>query len=528
LGAGSSGEVYKAFDPLINRPVAIKLLRLDVLESAPVRSFIERFYHEARIVGTLSHAHIITLFDAGQTEGQLPFLAFEYADGPTVMERLGTGESFSAEETLHFLTQIAGAVDYAHRLGVIHRDVKPSNLIIHRGQNIKITDFGIAKLVQAEPASGPEPTLSGGIHWTQGGSLLGTPSYMSPEQAQGLPLDGRSDLFSLAVVAFEMLTGELPFGGGSITATLYRVVHDEPQHPENLERRGFHPDRWHAVFSRALSKDPAVRFSTATELVDAIRSLPSSGPRVTVTPITRLVSLGSATDPQAPTTTLPFARASAAQTPATVEDPGTVPQASPAVRGRARASALVGGAVLLTAGFGIWLRPPPPMHPEPVELLVPEPPGFEVMASAAAPIPPERPRPTPAVRTRPRRNAPPPTPLAAARPVVAEPRSGPVSSKLEPTAAASGFDVPPRRREGREVRYPETARKGGVVGRVEVSYLVTENGQVRDVVVEVSTGSALDQEVVDAVRSWKFEPARRNGLPVPVRQRYRHEFRTSS
>jgi TonB family protein len=115
-----------------------------------------------------------------------------------------------------------------------------------------------------------------------------------------------------------------------------------------------------------------------------------------------------------------------------------------------------------------------------------------------------------------------------ARPVVAEPRSGPVSSKLEPTAAASGFDVPPRRREGREVRYPETARKGGVVGRVEVSYLVTENGQVRDVVVEVSTGSALDQEVVDAVRSWKFEPARRNGLPVPVRQRYRHEFRTSS
>lgn len=516
LGAGSTGEVYRAFDPLINRAVAIKVLRLDVLETAPARSFIDRFYHEARIVGTLSHPHIITLFDAGQTESQLPFLAFEYADGPTIMERIGTGESFSTQETLHLLSQIAAALDYAHGLGVIHRDIKPSNLIIHRGKDVKITDFGIAKLVQAERIEEPAGAVARGTQFTHGGSLLGTPSYMSPEQAQGLPLDGRSDVFSLAVVAFEMLSGKLPFVGSSISATLYRLVHHEPEHPSGLERLGLHPKRWRDVFSRALAKDPTDRFSTATALVDAINSLSSSASPVAVG--TALRTTSSAAEPVPPTTTLPFA--APGSLPAEAK---TIPRAGQSGRRRWLSSALI-GVVLLGSGLRLELRRSGQPTPPSVELVVPEPPAFEVVPpveSEAAPQPrrPARVSPRPPA-------APKPAPPAAAG--ATEPARTANKAAVETPPFSDEVDVPARRREGQEVRYPEIAKKDGIVGRVEVSFLITENGEVRDVVVVVSTGSVLDQAVVDAVRSWKYLPARKNGLPVAVRQRYRHEFRKPS
>ncbi len=221
IGYGAMGAVYKAFDPLIKRTLAIKTIRLDIPRQSPqYRSFIERFYHEARISGTLSHPNIVTLFDIGE-EGGLPYLAMEYVEGETISSILERGLRFKPEKVIGLVSQVASAIDYAHTKGVIHRDIKPSNLILYDTDRVKVTDFGIAKLVDAE--------------MTQSGTLLGTPSYMSPEQA--------------------------------VTSILYKLVHVAPIEPANLEMNGLVPEKWHEVFGRVLAKKPDDRYQTATEFV---------------------------------------------------------------------------------------------------------------------------------------------------------------------------------------------------------------------------------------------------------------------
>jgi len=253
IGFGAMGAVYKAFDPLIKRTLAIKTIRLDIPRQSPqYKSFIERFYHEARISGTLSHPNIVTLFDIGE-EGGVPYLAMEFVEGETIAGILEKGSKFDPEKVIGLVSQIAAAIDYAHSRGVIHRDIKPSNLILFERERVKVTDFGIAKLVDAE--------------MTQSGTLLGTPSYMSPEQAMGEKLDHRSDIFSLGVCAFEMLSGEQPFPGTNVTSILYKLVHVDPIEPANLEMNGLVPQKWHDVFSRVLAKQPDDRYQTATEFV---------------------------------------------------------------------------------------------------------------------------------------------------------------------------------------------------------------------------------------------------------------------
>jgi len=253
IGYGAMGAVYKAFDPLIKRTLAIKTIRLDIPRQSPqYKSFIERFYHEARISGTLSHPNIVTLFDIGE-EGGVPYLAMEFVEGETLSSILERGVRFPPEKVIGLISQIASAVDYAHSKGVIHRDIKPSNLILYEAERVKVTDFGIAKLVDAEI--------------THSGTLLGTPSYMSPEQAMGDKLDGRSDIFSLGVCAFEMLSGEQPFPGTNVTSILYKLVHVDPIEPANLEMNGLVPQKWHEVFGKVLAKRPDDRYQTATDFV---------------------------------------------------------------------------------------------------------------------------------------------------------------------------------------------------------------------------------------------------------------------
>jgi serine/threonine-protein kinase len=253
LGFGAMGAVYKAFDPRIKRPLAIKTLRLDIPRSSPqYRSFIERFHHEAQISGTLSHPGIVTLFDLGEENGQ-PYFAMEFVDGRTVADVLAEGTRFKPEKVIGLVSQVASALDYAHSRGVVHRDVKPANLILYGEDRVKITDFGIAKLADADI--------------THSGALLGTPSYMSPEQAMGEKLDGRSDIFSLGVVAFEMLSGQQPFPGPNVTSILYKLVHVPPIEPANLEMNGLVPQKWHEVFSRVLAKKPEARYQTASAFV---------------------------------------------------------------------------------------------------------------------------------------------------------------------------------------------------------------------------------------------------------------------
>ena len=253
IGFGAMGAVYKAFDPLIKRTLAIKTIRLDIPRQSPqYRSFIERFYHEARISGTLSHPNIVTLFDIGEESG-IPYLAMEFVDGQTVAALIEKGHRFVPEKVISLASQIAAAIDYAHGKGVIHRDIKPSNLILYEEDRVKVTDFGIAKLADSE--------------MTQSGTLLGTPSYMSPEQAMGDKLDGRSDIFSLGVCCFEMLSGEQPFPGTNVTSILYKLVHVDPVEPANLEMHGLVPQKWHEVFGKVLAKKPDDRYQTATAFV---------------------------------------------------------------------------------------------------------------------------------------------------------------------------------------------------------------------------------------------------------------------
>ena len=253
LGFGAMGAVYRAFDPIIKRPLAIKTIRLDDPRQSPQhKAFIERFYQEARISGTLSHPNIVTLFDIGEENGA-PFLAMEYVEGQTISELLEKGTRFEPEKVISIASQIAAGLDYAHSRGVVHRDIKPSNLILQDGDKVKVTDFGIAKLIDTEI--------------TQAGTLLGTPSYMSPEQAMGERLDGRSDIFSLGVCAFEMLSGQQPFPGTNVTSILYKLVHVDPIEPAGLEMSGLIPDRWREVFRKVLAKKREDRYATASEFV---------------------------------------------------------------------------------------------------------------------------------------------------------------------------------------------------------------------------------------------------------------------
>jgi TonB family protein len=253
LGFGAMGTVYKAFDPLIKRTLAIKTIRLDIPRRSPqYQAFIDRFYQEVRISGTLSHPGIVTLFDVGQESG-LPFLAMEYVEGKTIGAILDEGTRFKPERVVGLISQVAAALDYAHSRGVVHRDIKPTNLIVTPADEVKVTDFGIAKIADAEI--------------THAGALLGTPSYMSPEQAMGEKLDGRSDIFSLGVVAFQMLSGQQPFPGANVTSILYKLVHVDPVEPADLEMSGLVPQKWREVFHKVLAKKPENRYQTATAFV---------------------------------------------------------------------------------------------------------------------------------------------------------------------------------------------------------------------------------------------------------------------
>jgi serine/threonine-protein kinase len=253
LGFGAMGAVYKAFDPLIKRTLAIKTIRLDIPPGSPQhRAFKERFYQEARISGTLSHPNIVTLFDIGE-EHEVPFLAMEFVEGKTIGAILEEGTRFKPERVIGLVSQVAAALDYAHSRGVVHRDIKPNNLIVNDADKVKVTDFGIAKLADTEI--------------THSGALLGTPSYMSPEQAMGERLDGRSDIFSLGVVAFEMLSGQQPFPGANVTSILYKLVHVDPVEPADLEMNGLVPQKWREVFHKVLAKKPENRYQTASAFV---------------------------------------------------------------------------------------------------------------------------------------------------------------------------------------------------------------------------------------------------------------------
>ena len=253
--------VWEAFDELLGRPVAIKVLASHLSEDERAR---RRFEREARAAaGLSSHPHVVTIYDVGERDGRA-FIVMELMRGGTVAERLKEGRAIADETALRWLREAAGALDAAHEAGVVHRDIKPGNLLLDDRDRLAIADFGIARLAMEDQL-------------TATGQVLGTASYISPEQAVGEPATAASDRYALAVVAFELLTGEKPFRAEHFAAQARAHVEDQP--PLATERDPSLPRGVDAVLDRGLAKAPGDRWATATAMVDALdRAMGSSRP----------------------------------------------------------------------------------------------------------------------------------------------------------------------------------------------------------------------------------------------------------
>ena len=244
------GMVYKAHDPKINRLVAIKTIRFsDEFEDDRISEVKERFFKEAELAGKLSHPSIISIYDVGE-DYELTYRARELLKGKDLEHHCQKDTLLPLPKVLEIVSQTASALDYAHQQGVIHRDIKPANIMVLEKGGIKVTDFGIAKAVSSSQ--------------TRTGIILGTPNYMSPEQINGRKIDGRSDIFSLGVVFFELLTGELPFKGKTLTELFYQITQAKHPSPKELNPKVIHPCV--QLIDRALAKDPNDRFQNAGEL----------------------------------------------------------------------------------------------------------------------------------------------------------------------------------------------------------------------------------------------------------------------
>lgn len=261
LGKGAMGIVYLAKDPLIGRLVALKTIRVAMhADDDEAKEFQQRFVREAQAAGILNHPSIVTVHDIGQDDTSgTSFIAMEYVEGQNLKEVLSQGRTLSFDQIGDIIAQVAEALDFAHSKGIVHRDVKPANVILIDGHRAKITDFGIAKIA------------SGAANLTTTGQFLGTPNYMAPEQIKGTPVDGRTDIFSVGICLYECLTRRKPFGGDSLTSISYKIVHEPfpPLHEINPQI----PEGYEEVVANCLAKDPSKRYQRARDLANALRAV---------------------------------------------------------------------------------------------------------------------------------------------------------------------------------------------------------------------------------------------------------------
>jgi serine/threonine protein kinase len=253
LGQGAMGIVYKGFDPNIERTVALNTIRKDGLAAKEMEPLLARFKREAQAAGRLTHPGIVTVYEYGE-EADTAYIAMEFVDGRELKDSLANNERLPLNNLLAIIGQLLDALAYSHARGVVHRDIKPGNILLLGNGQIKVTDFGIARIESS--------------NLTQFGDVLGTPSYMSPEQFSGQQVDKRSDLFSTGVILYHLLTGEKPFPGNSMTTIMHRVINSDPPLMSDLNFQI--PSYLDAVVLKALAKKPANRFQTAEEFKDAL------------------------------------------------------------------------------------------------------------------------------------------------------------------------------------------------------------------------------------------------------------------
>jgi len=387
LGKGAMGVVYEGFDPAIERVVALKTVRADQLGGEDAPEILTRFRREAQAAGRLTHPNVVAVYELGEDAGTT-FIAMEFVKGRSLKEYLEQHTRFTTPQLARIMTELLAALDYSHRNGVVHRDIKPANVMILEDGTVKVADFGIARIEQS--------------NLTQTGMILGTPSYMSPEQFMGQTVDGRSDLFSAGVILYELLTGEKPFSG-SATTIMHKVLQEEPLPPSTLNVQV--PRPFDGVVKRALAKRPDERFQTAREFAEAIKAAVEGreAPAVTdatvvgTATMTKRAAQGPIDIKTDPTqSTIRTVRQPAAAAPAPTPSP-----AKPA-RSQGLAVAIVGGVAVLAVAVAAWMMMSRPSG------------TASAPAVAAAPAaPPTQPA------------AAPPPPAAPAAPVAAAPAAAP-------------------------------------------------------------------------------------------------------
>jgi serine/threonine-protein kinase len=471
LGQGAMGVVYLAHDPEIGRPVAIKTVRAAAIGGESTQEIEARFQKEAKLAGRLQHPNIVTVYDVGRA-GETLFIAMEYVDGKPLTRYLGAPDSFPLAVKVAIVRQVAEALGHAHERGVLHRDVKPGNILVGTDGRVKVTDFGIGKFTGATTSE-----------LTRTGHMVGSPAYMSPEQVRGDKLDGRSDLFSLGIVLYELLTGARPFPGESITTLVYQILHTEPRDP--LEWKSDLPVATREVIARLLAKAPEKRPADAREFVHELARIEKIQRESEVT--RRAIRAGA---PVAASVVDRAAGSPAATAPAPPPVPTVPVPPAPAPAGPPRRSGyplvLIALAILVAATLyllrqrregsveaaaaapAVTAAPAPTFaaaptpaavptaapSPEPTlaESAAPKPPDEAVAAAAAptAPHPTARPRPTPR-----------PKPTAVAVAAAVPERAAPAPASAAPAVPPKPDHVDASYRTRRAVRFtssPQQAR----------------------------------------------------------------------
>jgi serine/threonine-protein kinase len=336
LGKGAMGVVYEGHDPMIDRVVALKTIRAENLQAEDAAEQLARFRREAQAAGRLTHPNIVAIYDYGEDAGTY-FIAMEFVKGRELQEFLERNERFAMHDVVRIMGQLLEALDYSHRNGVVHRDIKPSNIIVLADGTVKVADFGIARVESS--------------NLTQAGMVLGTPSYMSPEQFMGQTVDGRSDLFSAGVILYQLLTGEKPFTG-SVTTIMHKVLQEEPLPPSKLNVQV--PRGFDGVVQKALAKRPDERYQTAREFAEAIRKAAAATAGAPATADATMINVDATLPGQAAQATLRQPAAPAERTQPLPRPPSAAPASAQRKSQAPVVAALVAVVVITGAAGAAW------------------------------------------------------------------------------------------------------------------------------------------------------------------------------